>query len=152
MAKSILYHLFGFGKIPKRYRSDIDKEGVILQDEGLAIVVRYRNFRAPNVYYGRKISFVIGSVVLTKNSFACFRGNIIPPVFHVPVAHESFKAFGFSLDEKARLRVVIDAPAFKEGWKGTIDCRIPTENAGDFLRALTDAKRKVVRTHIAEGY
>jgi len=140
MAKSILYHLFGFGKIPKRYRSDIEKEGVIFQDEGLAIVVRYKNFRAPNVYYGRKISLVVGSVVLTKNSFACFRGNIIPPVFHAAVADESFNAFDFSLDEKARLRVVIDAPKFQEGWKGTIDCRIPCENAEDFLRALTAAK------------
>ena len=58
----------------------------------------------------------------------------------VPVAHESFKAFDFSLDEKARLRVLIDAPAFQKEWKGTIDCRIPCENAEDFLRALTSAK------------
>lgn len=142
MAKSIFYHLFGFGKIPKRYRSDIEKEGVILQDEGLSIVLRYRNFRAPYTYYSRKISLVIGSIVLTKISFACFRGNIIPPVFHVPVAHESFKAFDFSLDEKARLRVVIDAPLFQDGWEGTIDCRIPCENAEDFLRELTIAKNE----------
>ncbi len=140
MAKSFLYHFFGFGKIPKRYRGEMEKEGVILQDEGLTIVVRYRNFRAPYVYYGRKISLVMGSVVLTKSSFACFRGNIVPPVFHVPIAHESFNAFDFSLDKKARLQVVIDAPAFQEGWKGTIDCRIPCENAGKFLRALTNAK------------
>ena len=137
MAKSIFYRLFGLGKIPRRYRSVIEKEGVILQDEGLAIVVRYRNFRAPNAYYGRRVSLVLGSVVLTQHSFACFRGNIIPPVFHVAVAHESFKAFDFSLDEKARLRVLIDCPAFQEGWKGTIDCRIPCENAGEFLRVLT---------------
>jgi hypothetical protein len=94
MAKSILYHLFGFGKIPKRYRSDIEKEGVIFQDEGLAIVLRYRNFRTPNTYYGRKISLIVGSVVLTKNRFACYRGNIIPPVFEVPVEHEAFNVLG----------------------------------------------------------
>ncbi len=139
MAKSIFYRLFGFGKIPRRYRSAIENEGVILQDEGLTIVVRYKNFRAPNAYYGRRVSLVLGSVVLTQHSFACFRGNIIPPIFHVAVAHESFKAFDFSLDEKARLRVLIDAPAFQEGWKGTIDCRIPCENAREFLRALTIA-------------
>lgn len=140
MTKSIFYRLFGFGKIPKRYRSDIEKEGVIFQDEGLAIVLRYRNFRAPRTYYGRKTSLIVGSVVLTKNRFACYRGNILPPVFEVPVEHEAFKAFDFSLDDKARLRVVIDAPAFQEGWEGTIDCRIPSENARKFLRALTIAK------------
>ncbi|RDH85957.1 MAG: hypothetical protein DIZ80_00325 [endosymbiont of Galathealinum brachiosum] len=143
MAKSILYRWFGFGKIPERYRSDMEKEGIILQDEGLSIVVRYRNFRAPYVYYGRKISLIMGSVVLTKNSFACFRGNVIPPVFHVPVSHESFKAFDISLDEKARLRIVIDAAAFQEGWKGTIDCRIPCDNSENFLRALTALKNNM---------
>ena len=140
MAKSIFYNLFGFGKIPKRYRSDIEKEGVIFQDEGLAIVLRYRNFRAPYTYYSRKTSLIVGSVVLTKNRFACYRGNILPPVFEVPVEHEAFKAFDFSLDDKERLWVVIDAPAFQEGWKGTIDCRIPSENARKFLQLLTIAK------------
>jgi len=140
MEKSILYRWFGFGKIPKRYNSDMQKEGVLLQDEGLAIVLRYRNFRAPYVYYGKRISLVMGSIVLSKSSFACFRGNIIPPIFHVPVTSKSFQAFDFSLDEKARLHIVIDAPTFKEGWKGTIDCRIPCENAEEFLQALTAIK------------
>lgn len=139
MAKSFLFRFFGFGRFPSRYYGEIEKEGVILQDEGLSIVVRYRNFRAPNVYYGRKVSLVMGSIVLTESSFACFRGNVIPPVFHVPIAHASFKAFDFSLDEKRRLRVVIDAPLFQEGWKGTIDTRIPCENADVYLRALMDA-------------
>ncbi len=140
MAKSILYRWFGFGKLPKRYRKDIEKEGVVFQDEGLAIVLRYKNFRAPNTYYGRKISLLMGSVVLTKNRFACYRGNILPPVFEVPVEHEAFQAFDFSMDEKARLRVVIDAPAFQKGWKGTIDIRIPGEKAQELLRAITSVK------------
>ncbi len=140
MAKSFLYRFFGFGKFPTRYHGEMEKEGVILQDEGLSIVLRYRNFRAPNVYYGRKVSLVMGSIVLTKSSFACFRGNIIPPIFHVLVAHESFKAFDFSLDEKGRLKVVIDAPLFQEGWRGTIDTRIPCENAEQYLQVLMDAK------------
>ncbi len=45
-----------------------------------------------------------------------------------------------SLDKKGRLKVVIDASAFQEGWKGTIDCRIPSEYAKEFLRALTNTK------------
>ena len=140
MAKSFLFRVLGFGKFPTRYHCEMEKEGVVLQDEGLSIVVRYRNFRAPNVYYGRKVSLVMGSIVLTKSSFACFRGNIIPPVFHVPIGHESFKAFDFSLDEKGRLKVVIDAPLFQDGWKGTIDTRIPCENPEKYLQELMDAK------------
>jgi len=136
MAKSVLYRLFGFGKIPKRYRSDIEKEGVVFQDEGLTISIRYREFRAPHAYYSRKNSLIVGSVVLTKNRFACYRGNILPPVFEVPVEHEAFEAFSFSLDDKERLRVLIDAPAFQKGWKGTIECRIPSENAQELLQTL----------------
>lgn len=145
MAKSILYRLFGLGKIPRRHRNEIEKEGVIFKDEGLSIVVRYRNFRAPNAYYGRRVSLVVGSVVLTKKSFACFRGNIVPPIFHIPVEHKSLNAFSFSLDEKARLRVVIDAPSFQEGWKGTIDCRIPCEKTEKLLQALFRAKEKIAQ-------
>jgi len=150
MAKSFLYRFFGFGKFPKRYYADMEKEGIIRQEEGLAIVVRYRNFRAPNVYYGRRVSLVMGSIILTKHSFACFRGSIIPPVFHVAITHESFEAFDFSLDEEGRLKVVIDAPAFQEGWKGTIDCHIPCEFAQGFLLALADAKSKKRKSSLSQ--
>ena len=136
MAKSFLYRFFGLGKIPRRYRREVEQEGILLQDEGLALVLRYRNFRSPTAYYGRRISLAMGSIVLTKRSFACFRGNFVPPVFHIPIPHESVQAFDISLDDEARLQIVIDAPAFQDGWEGTIDCRIPTEYAGEFLRAL----------------
>jgi hypothetical protein len=140
MAKSIFYRLFGLGKIPRRYRGDIEKEDVVFKDEGLTILVKYRGFRAPHAYYSRKNSLIVGSVVLTKNRFACYRGNILPPVFEVPVENEAFGAFSFSLDDKERLRVLIDAPAFQKGWKGTIECRIPSESAMGLLQALNIAK------------
>jgi hypothetical protein len=66
MAKWFLYRFFGLGKFPKSYHSELKKEGVILQDEGLLIVIRYRKFRSPNAYYGRRVSMTLGSIVLTK--------------------------------------------------------------------------------------
>ena len=47
MAKSLLYRLFGAGKIPAPLMSQLNAEGIILFDEGVKGSVTYRNFRAP---------------------------------------------------------------------------------------------------------
>ncbi len=133
MARSLLHRLFGFGKLPKRCRTEIEREGIVLLDEGLSVRVTHRKFRVPRTYYGRKIMWLIGSIVLTNKRFACYRGGILPPVFEGPVDHDSFKAFSFDIDKKSRLKVLIDAPAFQEGSRGSIDCRFPTDNARVFL-------------------
>ena len=77
--------------------------------------------------------WLIGSIVVTKKRFACNRGGILPPVFKVPVDHYSFKACSFEIDEKSRPKVLIDAPVFQEGSRGSIDCRFPTDDARVFL-------------------
>ena len=50
MSKSILYRLFGIGKIPEQYAIALKSEGVILFDEGLKGSVTYLDFRAPGKY------------------------------------------------------------------------------------------------------
>ncbi|HWP52930.1 MAG TPA: hypothetical protein VN476_02295 [Pyrinomonadaceae bacterium] len=52
MAKTILYRLFGVGKMPAQWRATIDSEGVVLFDEGIRSTVTYRDFRSP----GRRAS------------------------------------------------------------------------------------------------
>ena len=142
MAKSLLHRLFRFGRLPKRFRTEIEREGIVVVDEGLGVRVTYRKFRAPGTYYGRKTMWFVGSIVLTKKRFACYRGGTLPPVFEVPVDHDSFKAFRFDIDEKSRLKILIDAPAFQEGWKGSIECRVPTDKARGFLTALSAARMR----------
>lgn len=136
MAKSVLYQLFGVGKVPKRYIAMLEKENILLRDEGLSMVLRYRKFRAPGAYYGRKVSLLVGSVVLTEKSFGCFRGSIIPPVFHVPISAEHLKGFNLGIDEKGRFQVVINAAEFQEGWEGTIDVRIPCEHPKSYMSRI----------------
>ena len=45
--KSILYRLFGFGKLPKKFAGTLETEGIVLIDVGIIGSVTMRNFRAP---------------------------------------------------------------------------------------------------------
>lgn len=52
MSKTLLYRLFGLGGIPQDAVDQIEKEGVVLQDEGIRGSVTFKRFRAPGKYYG----------------------------------------------------------------------------------------------------
>ncbi|MEJ7848655.1 MAG: hypothetical protein WKF92_11275 [Pyrinomonadaceae bacterium] len=47
MSKTFLYRFFGIGGIPTNVRAEIEREGVVLFDEGIRGTVTYINFRAP---------------------------------------------------------------------------------------------------------
>jgi hypothetical protein len=47
MAKTLLYRLFGVGKISWQLSSTLKVEGIVLLDEGISGSVTYLNFRAP---------------------------------------------------------------------------------------------------------
>lgn len=66
MGKSILYKLFGLGRIPQKARPALEAEGVELVDEGISCWCTTRNFRSPrgrSVY--RKEGFA-GSLEISK--------------------------------------------------------------------------------------
>lgn len=45
MAKTLLYRLFGIGKLPAALISEFTNEGIIFSDEGIRGTVTYKNFR-----------------------------------------------------------------------------------------------------------
>lgn len=47
MAKTFLYRLFGYGKLPPYTRRQLEHEGIVLRDEGISGSATYRNFRSP---------------------------------------------------------------------------------------------------------
>lgn len=52
--KTFLYKLFGIGKIPERFLSEIKDDEIILSDEGIKETLTYKNFRAPGKYFNGK--------------------------------------------------------------------------------------------------
>jgi hypothetical protein len=137
MSKTLLYRIFGLGKIPKRMLPALKEEGIVLIDEGISGSITFRNFRAPRRYYGRKWSWITGSLVLTGKRFAAF--TFYPyfnPIINIQLDDERLKKLHCSLKENRTLCILFDPSSFKEGWSGSIKCRFSTPKARLFLEQL----------------
>ena len=139
MGKTILYHIFGLGKIPKKFLPDITREGIILMDEGIGGSVTFRKFRAPGKRYGYRRNWFSGSVVLTQKTFLAF--TTFNPVIGVPWDDQRLNALEYFLEKTETLCVRYDASVFNEEWSGTIECRFKTPKARIILETIERKKR-----------
>jgi hypothetical protein len=86
MAKTLLYHLFGVGKIPAEWRATIESEGIVLMDEGIGGMVTYRDFRSPGRRAIWKKSAFSGAMALTENRLLALQFS--NPVINVPLGDD----------------------------------------------------------------
>jgi hypothetical protein len=134
MKKTLLYRLFGFGKIPVQYRAALETEGVLLSDEGIKGTVTYRNFRAPGRYSNWKRQWYTASVTLTKTRLVAFRHS--SQIIDITLTDERFRRLLFSLEAETTLLVAFEASLFHHDWSGTIEYRFKTPHAQAFLDKL----------------
>ncbi len=139
MSKALLYRWFGLGKLPVQVRAVLEKEGIVLFDEGIRGSVTMRNFRSPTRRSSwRRVGFV-GSVVLTRRRLALFA--LSKPVINVPLDHQRFDALEISLPREDKLCIRFEAADFHDDRSGTLECRVRTPQARAFVEHLqeTDA-------------
>lgn len=134
MKKSLLYRLFGIGKMPAQYRAALDAEGVILADEGIKGSVTYRNFRSPMRRASWKRQWYTASITLTRLRLLAFAYS--NQIIDVPLTDERFSRLEFSLEDANTLLVAFDASLFHDDWSGTIEYRFKTPHAQAFLDKL----------------
>lgn len=134
MKKSLLYRLFGIGKIPDRYRAALAAEGIILSDEGVKGSVTYRNFRSPARRANWKRQWYPASIILTRTRLVAFAYS--NQIIDVPAADERFRRLQFSLENESTLLIAFDASLFHRDWSGTIEYRFKTPHAQAFLEKL----------------
>lgn len=139
MSKTLLYRIFGVGKIPKGMLPALEQEGIVLLDEGISGSLTFRNFRAPRRRYLRKWNWFTGSIVLTGKRFAAFTFyQFFNRIINVPLNDERLKQLHCSLKDEATLRVLFDSSEFHEGWSGSIECRFSTPQARLFLERIKE--------------
>ncbi|MET0753213.1 MAG: hypothetical protein ABWZ66_07560, partial [Pyrinomonadaceae bacterium] len=131
MSKSLLYRLFGIGKIPAQYQAILAGEGVVLSDEGVKGSVTYRNFRSPTRYSNWKRQWYPASIALTNSRLLAFAYS--NPIIDVPLNDARFGQLQFSLEAAGTLLVAFDASLFHIDWSGTIEYRFRTTQAQAFL-------------------
>jgi hypothetical protein len=134
MAHTLLYRLFGVGKMPAQWRATIESEGVVLIDEGIAGSVTYRDFRAPGKRFAwRKVAFS-GSIALTKTRLLAL--HYANPAINIPLDDERFEKLRISVEGEETLLVAFDASLFHNDWSGTMEYRFRTSQAQALLETL----------------
>jgi hypothetical protein len=136
MAKSLLYRLFGVGKIPKLLGDTLRIEGIVVSDEGIPGSVTYRDFRAPGKYFSWKKQAFTGSVVVTNvRLVALIYSNF---AVNIPFTDERIRKLQISIEGDDRLLIVFDPSLFHDNWSGTIEYRFRTPLALDILKWIQD--------------
>ncbi len=134
MAKSFLYRVFGIGAVPKSILPALRREGMVLLEEGITGTVTYRNFRAPGRRSGYRVSWFVGSLVVTQESFARFAFS--KPIVHVPMQTAYLDKLSIETEGNSKLLVAYDASEFDDASSGAVECRFSTPSARRVLDQL----------------
>jgi len=135
MPKSLLYRLFGLGRIPKLLNDTLRIEGIVVADEGIPGSVTYRDFRAPGRYSSWRKQAFIGSVVVTNIRLVALMQSRF--AVDVPFTDKRIRQLQISI-ERGRLLIALDASLFHDNWSGRIEYRYRTEQAAEMIKWIAD--------------
>jgi hypothetical protein len=136
MAKTLLYRLFGIGKIPEQMMSTLEAEGIRLLDEGIRGSLTYINFRSPSRYSSWRRQWYTSSIALTEARLVGMRFST--PIINVPLTDERLRRMQFSAEERATLLVSFNASLFHRDWSGNLEYRFRTPQSRAFLDKLLE--------------
>lgn len=135
--KTILYKLFGIGKIHEEVLSHLKSEGIIASDEGTKSTITYKNFRAPGRYSNWKRRWFSGAVALTKKRLVLQQYS--QPVINIELTDARFKQIKISLETEDTLLFEFSPDLFLEYSSGEIEWRCRTPHAkiiNDWLKIM----------------
>ena len=135
MPKSLLYRLFGLGRIPKLLNDTLRIEGIVVCDEGIPGSVTYRDFHAPGKYFLRKKQAFAGSLIVTNLRLVALMYSSF--AVNVPFTDERIRKLQISV-EGDRLLIAFDPRVFHDNWSGAIEYRFRTPQAAEMLKWIED--------------
>jgi hypothetical protein len=136
MTKTLLYRLFGVGKIPDNLAAQLKGEGILLSDEGIKGSVTYIDFRAPGRASNWRRQWYTTAIALTEVRLVALRNS--QTIINVPLTDERIRSMRFSLEKSDTLLVTFNAALFHPDWSGTIEYRFRTEQAQAILDKLRE--------------
>ena len=134
MAKTLLYRLFGVGKIPTQLSAELRSEVIVLLDEGISGSTTYLDFRAPGRRSSWQRQWFTGAIALTQTRLVALQYSNF--AINVPVTDERLHRMRFAVEEGTTLLVAFDPALFHNDWSGTIEYRFRTSLAQAFLEKL----------------
>lgn len=137
--KTILYKLFGIGKIREPLLSELRNERIIALDEGIKSSITYKNFRAPGRYSNWKRRWFPGAVALTEKRLVLQQYS--QPVINIALTDERFQQIKVSLETEDALLFEFEPHLFLENSTGEIEWRCRTAQA----RTIADAVNRKIK-------
>ncbi len=136
MSKSLLFRLFRLGKIPKQLLATLERESILLLEEGVRGSLTYRNFRAPGRYSNWKRQWFPASVILTKTRLVALAYS--NSVIDVPLTDERVRRLRCGLENDETVCIAFDASVFRADASGTLEYRFRTPQAHQYLEQMRE--------------
>ncbi len=141
MTKTILYRWFKAGSVPKKFLPVIEREGIVLLEEGIACLIHFKKFRAPGKYYGNKLTWGSGAIVLTKEHLLAFRYS--ESVIGLSWQEVESNKIEYYIDSNSRFCVSYDASQFNNKWSGQITIKFAAEHPHEMISIIKSQLRQI---------
>ena len=131
---SLLYRLFKIGALPTQVRPVLQSEGVRLLEEGIPVIVTYRNLRSPRRISSYKRMGRVGALALTHQ-------RVLGTAFHqvilnLPWSEKRLQQVEWSLGGEGELWAAFEAGLFRPEWSGRIEIAFRCEQASRAFKMI----------------
>ena len=134
MSKTLLYRLFGVGKLRASVLATLTQEGILLLDEGVPGSATYRNFRAPGRRSSWRWTGFTAALALTQRRLPALA--YASPIIDISLTDQRMRAMRCSLEAGPRLCIAFDAGLFHADWSGQIEYRFRTPQAQQYVERV----------------
>lgn len=133
--KPLLYRLFRLGALPRKLEPVLQREGILVSDEGMPGLFIARDVKGPGKRYILRREGFTGSLVLTRTRLTGF--SYWKRQINIAVDDPKFRDLHVDLTRDETLSLSFESSVFREGWQGVMEFRFRTDKAGRFFEALT---------------
>ena len=134
MKKTILYRLFGVGSVPKKLRPVLEREGVVVLDEGIGGWFVAKCVDGPARRYRRRTEGFSGCLAVTNSRVVCYSYG--KRQLDICVADPRIANLYVDTPTEQKLYLSFESSDFREGWQGVVVFRFTTDKAVLFQKAL----------------
>lgn len=134
MAKTLLFRLFGIGKLPAALVAEFTSEGIVFSDMGIRATVTYKNFRGGGRISNWKRQWFAAAIIVTKERLVAYR--LRERIIDVSLDDPRLTEMELTIEEPETLAVCFDANLFQPDWKGRIEYRFSTPVAVEIAQHL----------------
>jgi hypothetical protein len=137
MKKTLLYKLFGLGRIPRQLRPLLESEGIVVADEGIGGWFITKHVNGPGRRYRNRAEGFSGCLVVTKKRILCY--TYWKRQINISVDDPKVSVLQVTLLKAETLSIAFESSVFREEWSGVIEFRFNTERAQlfhDTLRSI----------------